>query len=109
MPVQLSGYEDNTSSKQFAEITVTKAGTKSFLDVLPLIPLVTRIYDYDTRNDGQPVYVGYAAPGTLVTAASWLIVKTTYNSDGFVTNEQFASGTNKFDKIWNSRATYDYS
>ncbi len=38
-------------------------------------------YDYDTRNDGQPVYIGYAPAGTATDTAGWLIHKFTYTND----------------------------
>ena len=57
-------------------------------------------YDYDTRTDGQPVYVGYAKAGTATATETWLIHKFTYNSDNFVTRRQVAT-----DVAWDDRAT----
>lgn len=57
-------------------------------------------FDYDTRDDGQPVYVGYAPAGTATSSAAWLIHKFTYDVSNFVTRRQVVT-----DKIYDNRAT----
>ena len=64
--------------------------------------------DSDTRTDGQPVYHGYAPPGTGTGDAGWAIKKYTYTGSQMIT-VNWASGTAEFDKTWDSRGTYSYS
>lgn len=52
-------------------------------------------------------YYGWAAPGSLVSAATWRLMKK--NVVGDVTSYLYASGTIEYDKVWNSRASYIYS
>lgn len=62
------------------------------------------------ENDGSgfPIYIGYAEPGVFVSESKWAIKKLTY-SGGVVTQEDWASGENTFDKEWDERASYSYS
>lgn len=55
-------------------------------------------FDYDTRTDSNPVYVGSAVPGTLTSAATWTVKKFTYDSSSRPTRVQVASGS------WDNRA-----
>lgn len=59
--------------------------------------------------NGQVIYLGYAQPGTAKTAAAWQIRKITYDANGAMTDVEFAEGSNAFNKVWNSYATYSYS
>lgn len=54
------------------------------------------------------IYHGRAKPGTATSSPGWQIRKFTY-SGILVTEIKYASGNSKFDKTWDSRATYDYS
>ena len=65
-------------------------------------------FDYDGRTDGQPVYVGWADPGVDTSEAKWRIFKMTYSGSN-VTAVQFAGGSIRFNKVWDSRTTYVYS
>ena len=60
-------------------------------------------WDYDGRTDGQPVYAGFAQPGTATTTESWTIQKFTYDVNNFVTRRQVVSN-----KAWDNRATAAY-
>ena len=53
-------------------------------------------------------YIGDAAPGTLTSIAKWRIKKIGYSGNASIST-LFASGTSKFDKIWDNRKTYEYS
>uniref|UniRef100_A0A6M3LGR2 Uncharacterized protein n=1 Tax=viral metagenome TaxID=1070528 RepID=A0A6M3LGR2_9ZZZZ len=57
----------------------------------------------------NPLYIGYANPGTATSEVTWQIRKVTVDANGNVTDIKFASGTSKFDKEWDERATYVYS
>lgn len=59
--------------------------------------------DYDTRTDGQPVYVGYASRGVASSTASWTLFKLTYNASDYVTSRQVAYDS------WDNRASATYA
>lgn len=48
--------------------------------------------DYDSRTDGNPVYVGSADPGTLEAAASWTVLKLSYDASDRLTRKQTQTG-----------------
>jgi len=58
---------------------------------------------------GLVEYIGYALPGTAITALKWQIRKLTYSGNNVI-SIQFADSTAKFDKRWDKRAdgTYTY-
>ena len=62
----------------------------------------------ESNGSSQPIYVGYAVPGTLQSEKKWLITKITY-SGTIVTKTEFANGDSNFDKEWDERTTYTYS
>lgn len=53
-------------------------------------------------------YVGRASPGTPTSEARWRIEKWVYSGNNII-EILWASGNVEFDKIWDARATYDYS
>ena len=60
-------------------------------------------WDYGSRTDGQPEYVGYAKAGTAVGTVAWLLHKFTYTTVGdndFVSRREVATGN------WANRDTY---
>jgi len=60
-------------------------------------------FDYEARTDGQPVYVGFAPPGTATTTETWLIQKFTFTVVGqnsFVSRRQVAENV-----AWDSRTS----
>ena len=59
--------------------------------------------DYAGRTDGQPVYVGWAEPGTATSAAKWRIAKLTYVANQ-VTQVQWANGTIAYNFKWDDHA-----
>lgn len=59
-------------------------------------------FDYDGRDDSQPVYAGFAARSVASSASSWTIHKFTYDGNGFVTLKQTA-----FDS-WDNRVGASY-
>jgi len=46
--------------------------------------------DYDTREDGQPVYIGFADKGLSINASGWLLQNFTYNDAGLMTKRLIA-------------------
>lgn len=57
----------------------------------------------------NPLYIGYAAPGTLTSATDWQIRKITVDGSGNITDIKFADGTAGFDKEYDERTGYTYS
>ena len=78
-----------------------------FATSLPLDSLFQMNVDYSGGTD--PIYVGYAAPGTADATEGWLIVKYTYDANDNVTKARFANDQAEFAMAWSSRATYTYS
>jgi len=66
-------------------------------------------YDFITGVGWLLKYRGLAAPGSATSAAVWRICKYIYDSNGLVTQIDFADGVNTFTKIWDSRDGYSYS
>jgi len=66
------------------------------------------IFDADGRTDGQPVYTGYAMPGTGSGDAAWAVKKFTFSGSRLI-NVTWAGGTAEFDKTFTGRAGYSYS
>ena len=60
-------------------------------------------------SGGAAIYLGYAAPGSATSAASWAIKKITYDGSNQATDIQWAGGSAAFTKIWDNRAGYSYS
>ncbi|WP_169829529.1 hypothetical protein [Desulfatibacillum aliphaticivorans] len=68
--------------------------------------LTTKI-EYD--GNGNPLYVGLAAPGSSPSSACWQIKKFTYDGSQNVTDVEFAEGSNAYDRVWDNRASYTYA
>lgn len=63
----------------------------------------------EVDSSDRPVYMGFAEAGSATSAAAWRIIKFTYSG----TNSTFAtmkhaSGSIDSNKIWDSRADYQY-
>lgn len=69
--------------------------------------LGTQIMEND--SSGRVVYLGTTEPGSSEDSLRWQIKKLTYDASGFITNVQFAQGSNEFKYSWTLRATYSYS
>ena len=65
----------------------------------------------DNADKMQPVYMGFADPGTASGAAGWQIRKSVFSGTApeLISEVLFASGNNNFDKIWNDREVSPYS
>ena len=64
--------------------------------------MYTKKVDYNT--DGQPEYIGWAAPGSSASSAVWRIKKIEYNSAGATTGEVWADGNTNFDNTWDTKS-----
>ena len=65
-------------------------------------------FDYVSRTDGQPVYIGWAASGLAEGSAGWLIHKYTYNVSDQVTEINVYGATSADSATWTGRAGYSY-
>ena len=63
---------------------------------------------YQINDNGDPVYMGRAKPGSLASSPCWQIRKFSYSGISLI-SIQWASGTAIYDKVWDDRATYTYS
>ena len=52
------------------------------------------------------IYSGWAAPGTLESAQSWMITRTTFVGEDVVV--EYAGGSAAYDKVWADRLTLGY-
>ena len=113
MPMQMSGYDSAESAKntELKEITITTGSSKTFQNVSTVEEPLNQLHDMNTRSDGNPVYQGWALPGTGSgnTEAGWKICFNEFNSIGMLTAKTWASGNATMDKLWTDRDKYPYS
>lgn len=62
---------------------------------------------YVDQASASVVYVGRATRGSATSSPVWQILK--IDETGSITTVMWASGTNRYDKIWDNRAGYSYS
>lgn len=62
----------------------------------------------DYQGGDNAIYLGWAKPGSGEAEAEWLIIKCNYDGNDLI-SKQYASGTKKYDKIWDNRDSYDYT
>lgn len=55
---------------------------------------------------GNDIYIGYAIPGTLQSAASWKIKKINVLNPISI---YWADSSTLYNKVWNNRSTYTYA
>lgn len=67
----------------------------------------TVLVDYSAGVN--PVYIGKSARGTPTSVARWQIKKVTYDANDNVTSIKWADKSNAFEKVWDDRASYDFS
>lgn len=73
-------------------------------------PFKMRMDNTGGNSGTEILYLGEADPSALVTEARWRIKKFTYDSGtNNVSQVDWASGNDNFDKVWNSRTSYVYS
>jgi len=60
--------------------------------------------DYEDKM--QPVYMGFAVPGTGAGSVGWQIRKNTFSGTRpeLITEVLFGSGNSSFDKVWDDRS-----
>jgi len=67
----------------------------------------TKLVDYEAGTN--PVYIGYARPGSLTSGDVWQILKLAYDVNSNVVSMKWASGSNDNKFVWDDRATYIFS
>lgn len=73
-------------------------------------PFKMRMDNTGGNSGVEVLYLGEAEPGTSESAARWRIKKFTYDSGtNNVSQVDWASGTDNFDKVWDNRTSYVYS
>lgn len=68
---------------------------------------IITLLSYDANLNVQ--YIGKGVAGSASSDETWSITKLIYDANQNVTQVLYASGDKKFDKIWDSRASYSYS
>lgn len=63
--------------------------------------------DYDVNNN--PIYLGWAAPGSSDGANVWRLAKNTFDVSNNFVSKTFPSGSPSFTFSWTNRASYTYS
>lgn len=71
-------------------------------------PPYQQVFDYVGGTTGQPIYIGWAAAGTLTSESKWLIRKFTYDANNQILNIQYANKAVSFVSKWDDRATLTY-
>ena len=73
-------------------------------------PITGAAYTIKTTDDAnsQLEYFGEAPPGSATSVSIWRIRKLTYSSGGNP-SWLYADGNDKFDNIWDNRASLSYS
>lgn len=68
------------------------------------------LLDYVARSDDQPVYVGYAEPGSLPAEAVWKIMRCTYDGSDRLVIRDWALTNDRadFKNVWDNRAALTY-
>lgn len=88
-------------------MTVAINSCPSSQTVTVVTPTYTLKFDYDINSN--MIYFGKAAIGSLSSAASWQIRKLSYDVNSNLTDIQWASANDNFDKVWDNRTLYTYS
>jgi hypothetical protein len=60
-------------------------------------------------GQGNPIYLGTASPGSLVSEAKWQIRQLTFDGQNNLTAMAYANGSSNFDQVWADRGGLSYS
>lgn len=74
----------------------------------PLGSITHQIINVEYDGGGDPIYIGYAEPGTADADPYWLIQKLTWSA-GNMTALRFANGNLDYGDAWTGRAGLSYS
>lgn len=109
MADDIQAYDSNAANAGSRSIITkeTVGPTKAGLNVSSDELRYTQTFDYSGGT--AVIYQGWAEPGTSQGSPAWRVCKYTYDSNGFATDIQWASGTRQFVQIWTSRGSGTYS
>lgn len=79
----------------------------SWIDTEALEKQTKLLVEYDLN--GNAIFIGEAAPGSLSSAAVWRIKSITWDVNNNATSVTWADGNTNFDNIWDNRAILSYS
>lgn len=63
----------------------------------------------DWSGGTNPIYIGFALPGSATSADVWQIRKLTWDGSNNPTAIQLADGSSNYNAIWDNRAALTYS
>lgn len=63
----------------------------------------------DYNGGTNPIYLGFASPGTPTATSRWQIRKLTFDGNNNVTGWTFPNGDYNLAYVWDNRASYSYS
>lgn len=87
------------------DYTVRSTDLGSGVQVQHVRPDLEAAYIREVDEGATYTYVGFAAPGTATSSASWRI-KRIVNASGA---DRYADGNGNFDNIWDNRESLSYS
>lgn len=61
----------------------------------------------ENDGDGQPIFIGWAQPGSSESDPVWLIAELEYSATFFVA-KRYANGSLDYNQVWDDRATLVY-
>ena len=86
----------------------TKIGNNTAVNVNSIMNV--GLVEERVENSGfRVIYQAWAAIGSSESEAVWLISKLNYDAGGLFSERVWADGEDTFDKVWDDRATYNYS
>ncbi len=88
---------------------LSEFGDKTVVNVQQIFGVALSEERVESDASGFVIYQGWAVIGSSETEAVWLISKLNYDGNNFFSERVWADGENTFDKVWNDRATYNYS
>jgi hypothetical protein len=65
--------------------------------------------ELDYVGGTNPIYVGYATPGSATSVAAWRILRITYDGNANPLVIEYANGNDLYANVWDNRAGLSYS
>jgi len=106
-PVSLDGGSSSSGGARIVGIKAKDGGNINPATEESLAELYTKLIAYDASSN--PIYTGFAAPGSATSAAVWRIKKITYDASDNPTAVEWPNGDTEFKYIWDNRASLTYS
>jgi len=84
-------------------------GTHTVVNIRTMFDVAVCEERIERDAQGKVIYQGWAIVGSAESEAVWLISKLNYDGNGRFTERVWADGEDTMDKVWDNRATYNYS